>query len=148
MTTMHDSVKSFLEQFQANSNSKDATAQASHFSKVFLAAGPGGAAPVKVEDFAKALPKRKQILEQAGLQGATLGSFEMTATSERHAVVNVVWNMHFATQAEGAVTIPVSATFVLDMAGEKPHLLVYLAHHDIMQILEDKAMFPSAADAN
>ena len=49
MTTMHDSIKSFLEQFQANINSKDATAQASHFSKVFLAAGPGGAAPVKVE---------------------------------------------------------------------------------------------------
>lgn len=76
-----------------------------------------------------------------------LGIVRNDATSERNAVVNV-WKMHFATQAEGPVTIPVSATFVLDMAGEKPHLLVYLAHHDIMQILQDKGMFPSAADAS
>jgi hypothetical protein len=148
MTIAHDSIKAFLEQFQTNSNSKDATAQVSHFSEVFLAAGPGGAAPVTVEDFAKVLPKRRQILEQAGLQGANLGSFETTATSERHAVVNVVWNMCFTTQAEAHITIPVSATFVLDMAGEKPHLLVYLAHQDIMKVLKDKGMLRSVRDAN
>jgi hypothetical protein len=34
------------------------------------------------------------------------------------------------------------------MAGEKPHLLVYLAHQDIMKVLKDKGMLRSVRDAN
>lgn len=140
MSVSHDAVTAFFHKFAASSQSKDTTAEISHFADVFLAAGPSGNTLVKVEDFAKVLPKRRQLLEASGLVHTALKSFDVTASTERHAVVNNTWEMNFETQTHGKVTIPVSATFTIDMASETPKVLVYLSHQDILQILRDRGM--------
>src|SRR5689334_2879932 len=140
MTISRDAVAMFFQKFAASSNSKDTPAEISHFADVFVAAGPSGNAIVKVEDFAKVLPKRRQLLEASGLVHTSLKSFDVTASTDRHVVVNNTWEMSFKTQTHGEVTIPVSATFTIDMGGESPKVLVYLAHQDILQILRDRGM--------
>lgn len=140
MSISHDAVASFFQKFAASSNSKDTPSEISHFADVFVAAGPSGSAVVKVEDFAKGLPKRRQLLEASGHVHTSLKSFDVTASTDRHVVVNNTWEMDFATQTHGQVTIPVSATFTIDMAADTPKLLVYLAHQDILQILRDRGM--------
>ena len=140
MSISHDAVAAFFQKFAASSNSKDTPAEISHFANVFVAAGPSGSAVVKMEDFEKALPKRRQLLEASGLVHTSLKSFDVTASTDRHVVVNNTWEMDFETQAHGQVTIPVSATFTIDMATDAPKVLVYLAHQDILQILRDRGM--------
>ncbi len=145
MAISRSAVESFLQRFSANSNSKNLDTEVSHFADLFLAAGPLGGAPIRVEDFSKALPKRRRQLEEAGLVKTTLASLDVTASTERHVVVNSTWAMSFETKREGSVTIPVSSTFMIDMAGEDPKILVYLAHQDIMQILRDQGMLAPVA---
>lgn len=140
MSISHDAVASFFQKFAASSNSKDTPAEIAHFANVFVAAGPFGNAIVKIEDFEKVLPKRRQLLKASGLVRTSLKSFDVTATTDRHVVVNNTWEMDFETQAHGQVTIPVTATFTIDMASESPKVLVYLAHQDILQILRDRGM--------
>lgn len=67
MSISHDAVASFFQKFAASSNSKDTPAEISHFANVFVAVGPSGSAVVKVEDFEKVLPRRRQLLEASGL---------------------------------------------------------------------------------
>ncbi|WP_263415945.1 hypothetical protein [Terriglobus albidus] len=140
MSISQDAVASFFQNFAASSNSKDTPSEISHFANVFVAAGPAGSAVVKVEDFEKVLPKRRQLLEASGLVHTSLKSFDITAATDRHVVVNNTWEMDFETQTHGRVTIPVSATFTIDMATDTPKVLVYLAHQDILQILRDRSM--------
>ena len=148
MPISHADVASFFQKFAASSNSKDTPSEISHFADVFVAAGPSGSAVVKVEDFEKVLPKRRKLLEASGLIHTSLKSFDVTASTGRHVVVNNTWEMDFATQTHGSITIPVSATFTIDIVGESPKVVVYLAHQDILQILRDRGMLAAVEETN
>jgi hypothetical protein len=48
--------------------------------------------------------------------------------------------MDFAPGGGAATEIRVSSTFLVDMKGEEPKILVYLAHQDVLRILEDREL--------
>jgi hypothetical protein len=107
---------------------------------MFLAAGPDGSMLVRARDFRLALRKRKEIFTTAGCKRTTLLWSRATALDKRYSLIDTAWQMDFAPGGGAATEIRVSSTFLVDMKGEEPKILVYLAHQDVLRILEDREL--------
>ncbi len=92
------------------------------------------------DDFAPALRKRKEIFNNAGCKRTTLLRSRATALDKRYSLIDTARQMDFPPGERAATEIRVSSTFVVDMNGEEPKILVYLAHQDILRILEDREL--------
>jgi hypothetical protein len=139
MDQSSSAVARFFQNYELLISNDDIPALASLFDGVFLAAGPQGAKCVRAEDFALALPKRKQLFDKLGCQSTALVSLQETALEARYALAKTKWKMTFL-QSAGNQEILVDSTFLLDMARPDPKILLYLANQDIMQILRDRGI--------
>jgi hypothetical protein len=132
-------VARFFKIYELLISNDDISALVSLFEDVFLAAGPQGAQCVRAEDFALALPKRKQLFDKLGCQSTALVSLQETALDDRYALAKTKWRMTFH-QPSGNQEVLVDSTFLLNMGRPDPKILLYLATQDIMQILKDRGI--------
>jgi len=132
-------VARFFQTYELLISNDEIPALVSIFEDVFLAAGPQGAKCVRAQDFALALPKRKQLFDKLGCQSTALVSLQETALDDRYALVKTKWRMTFH-QPSGNQEVLVDSTYLVDMGRPDPKILLYLAHQDIMQILKDRGI--------
>jgi hypothetical protein len=124
----------FLESFAQKSNSGDLSQQVAQFAGTFLAAGPQGARCVTADDFARALPKRKQLLDSLGLQSSTLLSQNEIPLSDRFVLVQTQWQMTFSHLNAGPRQILAGSTFIVDTESDEFKIVFYLANQDIEKL--------------
>lgn len=132
MDTMSSRMAEFLESFE-RSRTKGAEAVAALYADTFLAGGPDGARCVRAEDFAKALPRRKEMFERAGCRRTALAGVTETPLDGRYTMARTKWRMTFEREGDGEKMIEVESTFIVDMGGPAPRILAYLAHQDALK---------------
>lgn len=138
MENLSTSVEAFLRHFERNNSKSDFSEALAQFADPFMVAGPQGAQCVRVSDFARALPKRKQLFESYGCQPMQLISADTHALGDRYAIAHTRWKMDFANSDREAMVV--ESTFVLDTAEERFRIVLYLAHQDIVAMLQERAM--------
>jgi len=136
MAHVSGAVREFFSEFQRRGRLADPGASAELFAETFLAAGPDGARAVARSDFAAVLRKRKEWLAGLGSSGAELVSLEETWLDRRYALVGTRWAMRFGAGRE----VEVASSYLMDVGGASPAILVYLAHQDRMSALRVKGI--------
>jgi len=132
-------VARFFHAYELHINNDNIPALISLFEDVFVVTGPRGTQCVRAQDFALALPKRKQLFDKLGCQSTALVSLHETALDDRYALAKTEWRMTFH-QPSGNQEVLVDSTYLVDMGRPDPKILLYLAHQDIMQILKDRGI--------
>jgi hypothetical protein len=138
MQFAQESLDRFISSYERNTTNNDLTAVVNQFADPFLAAGPDGSIIVPAAGFAQKLPSRKQYLEEAGLCSSKLIARRDTAVSDRYVLVSTEWQMDFVPADKPAATLTVSSSFLIDLGGGEPKILVYLTHQDLFQLLQEK----------
>ena len=132
-------VARFFHAYELHINNDNIPALISLFEDVFVVTGPQGTQCVRAQDFALALPKRKQLFDKLGCQSTALVSLHETALGDRYALAKTEWRMTFH-QPSGNQEVLVDSTYLVDKGRPDPKILLYLAHQDIMQILKDRGI--------
>ncbi|HEV2134390.1 MAG TPA: hypothetical protein VGR47_09005 [Terracidiphilus sp.] len=125
----------FIEAFARNSADGCIAELITQFCEQFLYAGPAGSQWVGAGDFALALPKRKQIFEQAGHRSTELAGAQELWLGERYVLVRTRWRFAFELDTKAPYTLETESDFVVDAGAEPFRILVYLAHQDIVEML-------------
>lgn len=133
----------FLRKFELASASNDVSASVALFADTFMAASPQGAQCVRAEDFARALPKRIQLMQSLGCQSTSLVSFSETMLDERFAMAETRWRMAFGRESQPVQEAFADSLYIVDMAGEAPRIVFYLAHQEFMAMLKSSGILPS-----
>ena len=138
-------VSRFLALYAQETAEDNMPAVVSHFADSFLFAGPSGAQPVRASDFAAALPKRKFLFDKLGSQPAELIAIHETPLDSRYVLARTTWRFRFQPNSTPAQQFDTDSTFLIDtgLPGTRESdfkFLLYLPHHDIMQMLRDRGI--------
>ena len=138
-------VARFLAVYARETAEDNLQAVVSHFAESFLFAGPSGSQPVRAADFAAALPRRKALFDQLGSQPAELTAIHETPLDSRYVLARTTWRFSFRNHNTPAQEFDTDSTFLIDTGlpgTPKPDfkILLYLPHHDIMQMLRDRGI--------
>jgi hypothetical protein len=141
-------VSRFLALYARETAEDNLPAVVSHFAETFLFAGPSGAQPVRASDFAAALPKRKALFDQLGSQPTQLTGIHETPLDSRYVLARTTWRFSFTPDNAAPQQFETESTFLIDTGlpgtpESEFKFLLYLPHHDIMQILRDRAILRS-----
>ena len=117
----------------------------SHFAETFLYAGHSGAQPLRASDFAAAIPKRKALFDQLGSQPNQLTAIHETPLDSRYILARTTWRFSFTSVNTPSQQFDTESTLLIDtgLPGTPEsdfQILLYLPHHDIMQILRDRGI--------
>ena len=140
MEDTRTAVEDFFRLFTHNTNQRNIATSVSQFAATFLAAGPQGASCVRREDFAVALPKRKQLFESLGLRSTEFVGVESQTLDARFSMARTRWAMLFESGTQASQEIVVDSTFVVDTGVQPFQIVLYLAHQDIMVILKERGI--------
>jgi hypothetical protein len=133
----------FFRNFERLNSNNDAPAMAAQFADTFVAAGPQGSQCVRAEDFARALPKRIELFRSFGCESTSLVSFSETRLDERFAMAETRWRMTFHRDGQPAREALADSLYIVDMNGDTPRIVFYLAHGDYMTILRQNGFATS-----
>jgi hypothetical protein len=110
-----------------------------------MIAGANGVQVVSSADMQRAIPKRRQLLELAGCQHATLVGLEETALGHRYSLVRAQFEWRFRGAGGRADSVTLPSIFVVDRGGDSPHIVLYLNEHDVMSVLRERGALPPVA---
>jgi|HubBroStandDraft_4_1064222.scaffolds.fasta_scaffold252506_2 hypothetical protein len=130
----------FFHNFERLNAGDDIPAQVAQFADMFIAANPQGAQCIRAEDFARALPKRIQLVQSLGGQSTSLVSVSETKLDERFAMAETRWRMTFRREGAPAREALADSLYILDMGGETPKIVFYLAHQEFMAMLKSNGI--------
>lgn len=135
----------FMALYARETAEDNLSAIVSHFADTFLLAGPSGAQPIRASDFAAALPKRKALFDQLGSQPTKLTAMVETPLDSRYVLARTTWRFSFMPGDTPTHQFDTESTFLIDtgIPGSPESsfkILLYLPHHDIMQILRDRGL--------
>ena len=138
-------VSSFLALYARETAEDNLSAVISHFADTFLFAGPSGAQPILASEFAAVLPKRKALFDQLGSQPTQLIAINETPLDSRYVLARTTWHFSFVSESTPAQQFDTDSTFLIDTGLPSTResdfkILLYLPHHDIMQILRDRGI--------
>ena len=136
-------IAKFFETFEDNNSIGDIHTIVSQFADPFMAAGPNGAQCVLTADFALALPKRKQLFDSLGCESTSLVSLDESPLDARYVLARTRWQMNFTGKQSGKQQVIADAVYILDVSGETPKIILYLANQDIMAVLKDRGILPA-----
>ena len=141
-------VARFLSLYARNSNQDDMAAVAANFADPFLSASPSGTQSVRLADFATALPKKKALFDRLRSQPSQLISVSETPLDSRYVLVRTTWRFTFLNDSGPAHQIDTDSAFLIDtgLPGTVEYdfkIALYLAHHDLIQILRDRGILKS-----
>ena len=143
MAQASEAIERFFRTYESNVSNDNAAAAISQFADVFMAANPQGAQAVRAGDFALALPKRKQLFDTPRMPIERAGLAERTAPGRRYVMAATQWKMTFVRTEAEPEEVVVDSTYIVDTGGNSPKIVLYLANHDIMQILKDRGLLPA-----
>jgi hypothetical protein len=143
--TTETHVSRFLALYARETAEDNLPAVVSHFADTFLFAGPSGAQAVRASDFAAALPKRKALFDSLGSRPSELTAIQETSLDSRYVLARTTWRFTFIRDHSPAQQFETDSTFLIDTglpgtAESDFKFLLYLPHHDIMQILRDRGI--------
>ena len=125
-------IERFVESYAANIAAADDAAVTAHFAEVFMAGGPGGVMAVRAVDFAKALPRRRQLFADLGLRASSLVAAEQRALTDRFWLVTTRWQMKFAGgEARIAEEIASETVLIVDTGAESFQIVMFLHSEDV-----------------
>ena len=136
-------LRSFFERFQTLNARADLEKLIELYASSVMVAGPAGPNVITPSDLLRVIPKRKQLLDDAGHRETALVSFEESPLTPRYSLVRTEWQWVFE-QASGAQTaVMLPSTFVVDRSGAAPHILVYILHDDVTAVLRQRGLLAS-----
>lgn len=136
-------IEQFFRSFETSASSNDTAAQVAHFADVFMAASPQGAQAVRVEDFARMLPRKKQLIDGLGCRSTTLTSLEEMRLDARYVMANTRWRMSFVGDHGDPQDVEVASVYIVDTGADPFKIVFYLASQDLMQVLKDREIVPN-----
>ncbi|HYK36322.1 hypothetical protein [Alloacidobacterium sp.] len=130
----------FMRNFEYNSNVFDMPALIAQFAETIMVAGTEGVNVVRASDFASVLPKRKKLFDEMGCRTSELISMKETAINTRYRLIDTQWRMLFADRTGACEERDVLAdsTFVIDIGGDDPKIILYMPHQDIISTLKNQ----------
>ena len=140
-----EGLRSFFETLQALSAASDIDALAAMYAPTVMIAGPNGTRTVAAAEMLQAIPKRQQLFKSAGHRRTTLVGFEEHVVTNRYSLVKADWQWEFQGPGDALSVVTLPSTFLVDRAGEAPHIFVYVMHHDIGEELRQRGLLPPAA---
>jgi len=133
-----DAVGRFVESYASNIAAGDDAALTAQFAEMFMAGGPGGITALRAVDFAKALPKRRQLFADIGHRSSSLVGVEQRRLTDRFWLVTTRWLMSFDEGETGsAEEIESEAVLIVD-AGSEPFRIVFFLHSEDVLALRCK----------
>lgn len=143
-----EAIERFFRIFEVNASSKNVDAQVSQFADVFMAASPQGAQAVRVEDFAVALPRKKEWFDRLGCRSTELVSLRENRLDARYVMASTQWKLTFAQPECAPQDVVAESVYILDTgldgaAASEPKIVFYLANQDLMQVLKDRGLLPA-----
>lgn len=141
-------VSRFFDLYARETARNDMPAVVSHFADPFLSAGPSGAQPVRVADFAAALPKKKALFSRLEAQPSQLIALSETPLDSRYVLARTTWHMSFLRDNAPAQQLDVDSSFLIDTGLPQTDpadfkILLYLTHQDLMQIVRNRGILQS-----
>ncbi len=135
---MTSAMQTFFKAFEHNSNLNETGSLISQFAEIFLVAGPQGAQVVPAHAFAVALPRRKKQFEEMGCRSTDLISLRETTLGSHYVMAETEWQMTFARGEKSPEEITVASTFIIYTGEERPKIVFYLPHHDVIALLKNR----------
>ena len=137
-------IEQFFQTFELNRRTGNIPAMVEQYADVFLVAGPQGAQCIRGEEFALALPKRKRLFDSLGCQFTDFVSLVETPLNDRFVLARTQWKMTFTRNPGNEKYLLVDSIFIIDTAADGFKIIFYLPLQDIMQLLKDQGILPSA----
>ena len=137
---MHENlqqVEEFIREYARASKGENVAEMAAYFAPAFVAVGPMCAQAVRREEFAAALPRRKQMFDSLGLRRTEMTGLEMTEMDARHVLARTRWRMTFARDG-GDEALEVESLFLVERQPEGCAILAYLPCQDIMALMKGR----------
>lgn len=141
MADKQNTVEQFFNLYTQHINQNDFAALVGQFAPTFVVGGPQGANCVRSQDFALALPKRKELFDKLGCGPTELVRVETEALDQRFCSARAAWKMAFTTDGGASKEVEVESTFVVDTGANPMQIVLYLAHQDIMGILKERGIY-------
>jgi len=138
-----EGLRSFFEQFQTLSAVADIDGLAAMHAPQIMFAGPNGPMIVTSADLLRAIPRRKQLLDLAGHRDTTLIECEETPLTPRYSLVRTQWRWRFAPIGGEPAMLTLPSTYIVDLAGDQPHIVLYMNEQDITGLLRERGMLPT-----
>jgi len=136
-----EAIQGFFRTFETNASSDNVDAQVAQFADVFMAASPHGTQAVRAEDFALALPRKKQIFDQLGCRSTQLISLREQRLDGRYVLATTQWLLTFEQPPKPVQDVIVDSVYILDSGEDGAAKIVfYLAHQDLMEILRQRGL--------
>ena len=138
-------VSRFFDLFARQTSEDDVSGIVSHFADPFLFAGPSGTQPVRVADFAAALPKRKALFASLGSQPTELISVDEQTLDARYVLARTTWRFSFPGDKNSIEQFDIDSSFLIDTGSPgsgdaELKIVLYLNHTDLMQSLRDRGV--------
>jgi ketosteroid isomerase-like protein len=128
--------KEFFGQYERANAQSDIPAITALYADVFLFGGPAGVRSVSKDDFAKAIPKRKQYFASLGLVETRLAGVEETALDAKYVMARASWTMVFGAAGERR-ELQAAATYILERSGETLAIVMQIDHQDLAEKLKE-----------
>ncbi|MDE3202329.1 MAG: DUF4440 domain-containing protein [Acidobacteriota bacterium] len=135
MSEVKVQMEAFFAEYARTNDGGDYEREAGYFAPAFVAAGPAGAQVVKRDDFAAALPKRKQMFEAWGQKGATLKNLEVTELDTRRVLAMTEWRMDFELKDGRKDALDVKSIFLVEENAGRWEIVLYQACQDIVALV-------------
>jgi ketosteroid isomerase-like protein len=127
--------KEFFVQYERANAQSDIPAITALYADVFLFGGPAGVRSVNKDDFAKAIPKRKQYFASLGLVETRVAGVEETALDAKYVMARTSWTMVFGTGERKE--LQAAATYILERTGETLAIILQIDHQDLTAKLKE-----------
>ena len=133
--TRQDAVARFVQSYAANIAAGDDAAVTAQFAELFMAGGPTGIMTVRSVDFAKSLPKRRQLFAALGCRSSSLVAVEQQRLTDRFWLVTTRWRMSFDEgEAGSAEEIASEAIFIVETCAEPFRIVMFLHSEDVVAL--------------
>ena len=139
-STAEPTMQAFFQAFETSSEAGDAASLAKLYAESFVVAGANGVQVVKASDLAHIIPKRKQMLDAAGCQGAKLVSLNETKLDDRYSMVRTEWRWRLKGGEDASLEITLPSTYIVRRSSEGLQIAFYLAHGDITAVLRERGL--------
>jgi hypothetical protein len=145
MPSHHEIIEAFFKEYEQAGNTLNTAQLLTQFADYFVVAAPNGTKSIRAADFVTLLPQRKAVFAEMGCQSSYLNALRTTLLSQHYALVETTWCFRCSLPDNRSEEVVVDSTFLIHMADEAMKIVLYLPHQDIMAVLRDRGITPSAS---
>jgi hypothetical protein len=139
-----EGLRSFFEQFQRLRGRRDVEKLVDMYGSRVMIAGPSGSQVIAASDLLGAIPKREQLLTDAGHRETALVGFEEIELTPRYSLVRTEWQWMFEPAAGDQTTVTLPSAFVVDRTANPPCIIAYILHDDVTAVLKRRGLLASS----